>query len=271
MTSDDLAPRIIELLALARAHHAAGHYREALTAAREVLGVLDGPRALPWCIAAATAAECLVQLGDGIGARDEVRHGRELSEGTGDILSRLLLDTAEADALTDAGRAVDAIQLLEPAVRVGREHGDAHHSDSGGAPNVRSALSRALTILGGAYAGAGRHSDALSVSEEALAVIEGTAEAVDRSRPHITIALAALGLGDVERAEAAYAAAVDLAQTLEERGNEGWAHFAGGAIALHRGDRATTQQRLDEAQEIAEELGMMRLVERCRAALRRAR
>ena len=190
-----------------------------------------------------------------------MRGGREPVEAAGDDSSRLLLDTAEADALADAGRAVDAIQLLEPAVRVARERADT--------PGL--ALGHALTTLAGAYTAAGRHADALAVADEALAVIGRAEAAVDRARPHITIALSSLGLGDLARAEAAYAVAVEIAQTREERGNEGWAHFAGGLIALECGNRAAAEQRLDEAQEIAEELGMMRLVERCRAALRRAR
>lgn len=267
MPSDDLAPRVVEAVELARAHYAAGQYREALAAARDAFGLLDAARrhehfglpALPWCLAAAVAAECLVQLGDPTGARDELRRGREPVDTAGDVPSRLLLDTAEADVLIDTGRAADAIQLLEPAVATA-----CHDVET-------TTLAHALATLAAAYASAGRHADARAASAEALAVIDQADAAMDHARPHITTAHAALGLGEIERAEEAYATAVEIAQARDERGNEGWAHFAGGLIALERGDRAAAEQRLEAADDIAEELGMMRLVERCRAALRRAR
>ena len=39
-------------------------------------------------------------------------------------------------------------------------------------------------------------------------------------------------------------------------------------LARRRGDRSAAERYLDKAQDIAEELGLMPLLERCRAAVR---
>ena len=262
MTGTDEA-RSIELLELARTQHAAGDYREALTTARDVIARLgESPAAASLTVssvASATAAACLVQLGDPGGALDIVRHARAISGHAGNVESRLPLDVAEGEVLADTGRVELAIPLLEAA---------AHATREGGALPLRATT---LVVLGVAYIAAGRFADAIAVADDAAAMQDRASALLDRARPHVVIARAAVALGDLARAESAYVTALEIAQSGEERGNEGWAAFAGGALALRRGDRAEGDQRLDEAQEIAEELGMMRLVEHCRALLRSAR
>src|SRR5687767_1257623 len=261
MTGTDEA-RSIELLELARTQHAAGDYREALTTARDVIARLGESPAdaslTASSVASATAAACLVQLGDPGGALDIVRSARAIPGHAGSVESRLPLDVAEGEILADTGRVELAIPLLEAA---------AHATRAGALPSCATTL----VVLGVAYIAAGRFADAIAVANDAAAMQDRAPALLDRARPHVVIARAAVALGDLARAESAYVTALEIAQTGEERGNEGWAAFAGGALALRRGDRAEGEQRLDEAQEIAEELGMMRLVEHCRALLRSAR
>ena len=56
---------------------------------------------------------------------------------------------------------------------------------------------------------------------------------------------------------------------IVRRGWEAWTRYVAGLIAERRGDRAAAERGFDEAQEIAEELGLRPLLERCRAALAR--
>jgi tetratricopeptide (TPR) repeat protein len=261
MTGTDEA-RGIELLELARTRHAAGDYREALATARDVIARLgESPSAASLTalsIASATAAACLVQLGDPGGALDVVRRARAISGHAGSVESHLTLDVAEGEILADTGRVEIAIPLLEAAARIARE-------------SAPPWCAITLVVLGIAYIAAGRYADAIAAADGAVVLQDRVPALPDRARPHVVIARAAVALGDLARAESAWATALEIAQTGEERGNEAWAAFAGAALALRRGDRAGGEQRLDEAQEIAEELGMMRLVEHCRALLRSAR
>jgi tetratricopeptide (TPR) repeat protein len=92
---------------------------------------------------------------------------------------------------------------------------------------------------------------------------------VQRTLQHTALAMAHLDLGDPELAEADLKKALEFAERNGEHSWEGWARLVWGELALYRGDRATAAQHFDEAQEIAEGLGMRPLLERCRAALAR--
>jgi len=127
----------------------------------------------------------------------------------------------------------------------------------------------AVAPLGYAYARLGRAAEGISLAKEAIALLEKTGAEASRAYFHLTLAKTALVARDLEQADASARMGLASAEDDSERGWEAWNHWALGEIALRRGDRATAEHEADEAQEIAEELGMRPLVERCRAILRR--
>ena len=262
MTSNEFDARPAELLDRARADHDAGLYHDALATARELLAFLDEVDELeriaehthPRVSACAIGARSLSELGDPPGALELIAQGRAVLDAS-NAKSRLELDAAEGLVLARSGRVEAAIALLEEATAACRGAG------------ADAALVAMLEALASAYVNAGRYDLAIAGAQEAIACAEraGAASAL----AFTTLARAHLGAGNVDRAEADYERALDMARQREARGTEGWTLLAGGEIAVRHGDRALAEQRLDEAQEIAEELSMMPLVERCRATWRR--
>jgi hypothetical protein len=63
--------------------------------------------------------------------------------------------------------------------------------------------------------------------------------------------------------------ALEFAERNGERPWGGWARLVAAGIAARRGDRPAAERDLDEAQAIAEELGMRPLLEACGALARR--
>jgi class 3 adenylate cyclase/tetratricopeptide (TPR) repeat protein len=261
---DDLALRITGMFYLCHSYESLGRYTEALRQAREITGLLEGPRAterfglsgFPYTGACAIAAECLGELGDHVGALDHIRQGQRVADGAGHLYSQMVLAASHGQVLVSAGRAEDAIAVLEPAAKTCREK------------KFVGQLVNALKHLGRAYVLAGRPAEAITPEQESIDLQEKAKVYVNRGIQHTILAEAHLAQGDLEQATAALEAALDFAQRNGERGIEGWARLAGGELALRRGDRAAAAQCFDEAQEIAEELAMRPLVERCRTALR---
>jgi class 3 adenylate cyclase/tetratricopeptide (TPR) repeat protein len=262
---DDLGLRVTGLFYLCHAYHAMGGYAEGLRRAREILALLDGPRVserfglsgLPYSGACAMAAESLGELGDHEGALELIRRGQRVAEAANHLYSQMVLAAAQGDVLVGAGRIDEAIAILEPAVRVCREK------------NFVGQLINALKHLGRAYVLAGRSAAAIPLIQESIDLQEGASVYVQRTLQHTALAMAHLDLGDPELAEADLKKALEFAERNGEHSWEGWARLVWGELALYRGDRATAAQHFDEAQEIAEGLGMRPLLERCRAALAR--
>jgi tetratricopeptide (TPR) repeat protein len=203
------------------------------------------------------AAESLGELGDHEGALELIRRGQRVAEAANHLYSQMVLAAAQGDVLVGAGRIDEAIAILEPAVRVCREK------------NFVGQLINALKHLGRAYVLAGRSAAAIPLIQESIDLQEGASVYVQRTLQHTALAMAHLDLGDPELAEADLKKALEFAERNGERSWEGWARLVWGELALYRGDRATAAQHFDEAQEIAEGLGMRPLLERCRAALAR--
>jgi tetratricopeptide (TPR) repeat protein len=168
-----------------------------------------------------------------------------------------VLDVAEGDVAAHAGKSVEGIRQLEAAARVCREK------------NFYGQLINALRNLGNAYVLAHRGADAIAAVHEAIDLHARAKVWVTRAQKHAVLAAAHLQLGELDRAQAELDTTLELAERHGERGVEGRARLTGAELALARGDRALAEELLDGAQEIAEELGMAPLVERCRAFSRR--
>jgi tetratricopeptide (TPR) repeat protein len=260
---DDLGLRITGHFYLCHACHALGRHAETLEHGYRILALLEGASAserfglsgLPYSGACALLAASLGELGDHAGALELIERGRRVADAANHLYSQLVLAAAHGAVLVDAGRADEAIRVLEPAVRTCREK------------NFVGQLINALKHLGRAYTLAGRPAETIGPIQEAIDLQQKANVYVQRTLKHTALAAAHLELGRLEEAEAHLATALDFAERTGERSWEGQARLVGGDLALRRGDRAAAERFYDEAQEIAEELGMRPLVERCRARL----
>jgi ATP/maltotriose-dependent transcriptional regulator MalT len=199
----------------------------------------------------------LAELGDNGGALAFFRRGERVATAVDNVYSRTAVDICQGCVLSYHGDAADAVRILEPTTATCHEK------------KFVGWLMLALASLGYAYARLGRGAEGISLAKEAIALQEKTGAEANRAYVHLTLAKTALVAGDLEQAEASARTGLAFAGDDAERGWEAWNRWALGEIALRRGDRATAEREADEAQEIAEELGMRPLVERCRAVLRR--
>jgi tetratricopeptide (TPR) repeat protein len=262
---DDVALRVTARLAIGLAQHALGQYADGARTAREMRESLAVPGVtehfalpiLPYCAACALEAECLAELGDHRGALGLLDDGDRIAASVSDVHTLMALGSARGEVLVTGGPIGEAVARLEATVGTCREGGNDEH------------LASALGALARAYVAAGRFAEARSAVEEAIQRQDEAKVYVYRTRRNTVLARAHLGLGDLDRTEQTLGIAFEFAERNGERGDEGWARLAAADLALRRGDAALAEQYIDESQEIAEELGMMPLVERCRAMLRR--
>ncbi len=264
---DDLGLRVTGHFYMCHACHALGQYAEGLRHARTIIDLLEGPKAterfglsgLPYCGACALAARTLNEVGDPEGALDFMQRGERVAEAANNLYSQTVVAIEKGNALASHRTPAEAIAILEAAARTCREK------------NFVGWLMLALAPLGRAYACTGRFEDGIAAAKEAIALQEGTGAVVNRAYLHLSLARAYLEANRLDEAEASARTGLEFAERHGERGWEGWNRFVLGEIAWRRGDGAAVMQRFDEAQEIAEELGMRPLVEQCRAGLAKLR
>ena len=260
----DLGLEVTGLFYSMHALFALGRYDECAREGRHLADMLEGPRAterfglsgLPYSGACAMASECLDELGDHAGALELIERGRRVADAAGHLYSQIVIALAHGEALLAVGAVSQAIEIVEPAARTCREK------------RFVGQLINALKILGRAYLAADRPADAIPVAQEAVDLQDKAKVAVVQSIQHTVLGEAYLALSDLERAEASLRTALDFAERQGARGLEGWARLAWAALAQRRGDPAAAATALDAAQEIAEELGMRPLLERCRTLAR---
>ena len=263
----ELGLRVTGHFYLAHAYQALGQFPPAIEHSREILVLLEGGKegerfglsGLPYSGACATAAEALAELGDTHGALELVRRGERAAEAADHLYSRMVLAVAHGSFLAREGAPNEAIAMLEPAVQTCREK------------NFVGQLMRGLTRLGQAYALAGRPEEGIPLVREAAALQEKAGAFVNRALWLSILGEVYLGAGRLDDAETTARQALGFAERHGERWVEGWTKLVLGQVALARGDRRGAAEHLDETQEIAEELGMRPLLERCRAELAKLR
>ena len=264
---EDLALRVTGLLYLGHACIAQGRYADAVGHYRQIIDALEGPRATerfglsgqPYSGACANAAEALCELGDVTGALSLLERGRAAADAGGHLYSQMVVAGFQGLALACAGRTAEAIPLLEATATTCRDR------------HFVGQLINATRFLARAYMDSGRPADAVRTVQESIAVHEAAGVAVIRGTQLTTLGLARLALGEIEPARTVLLEAVARAETHGERGTEGWARLALAELEARSGDPGVAAAELDQAQDIAEELGMRRLVERCRTLARMLR
>jgi class 3 adenylate cyclase/tetratricopeptide (TPR) repeat protein len=260
---EDVALHVTGLFYVAHACDALGQFSQVLQHAREIIALLAGPReterfglsGLPYCGACALGAESLIELGDPDGALELIERGERVADAANHLYSRMPLAIARGHFLLERGQIAEAIAALEPAVTTCREK------------NFVGQLMRALTPLGHAYAREGRPAQGVPLLKEAIALQEKAGAFVHRGYWTHTLAVIYLHAGRLDDAQATALDALGFAEGHGERAVEAWIRYTLGEIATRRGDRQAGAEHFDAAQEIAEELSMRPLVERCRAGL----
>jgi tetratricopeptide (TPR) repeat protein len=261
----DLALRVTGLFYRAHTYLTIGRLREALADCEAILAALAGREherlgmsGLPYTGAAYMAAWALTELGDERGAFAMLDRGEAVAEAANHLYSLNMVRGGRAMLLAFAGRYEEAVQIGEPAVAVCR------------AKNFAGQLMLTSCALAHAYAALGRGREAVALAQQAITLQDAVGAWSDRSWMQLHEALGHLAAGELEEAAADVGRALELAGRHGERGWAAWAHYVGARVAHRRGDAAAAAHHLDEAQDIAEELGQALLLQRCRTALRAA-
>lgn len=261
----DLPLRVTGLLYMGHARIGQGRFPEALAHYRELMDLLEGPRATerfglsgqPYCSAAANASEALCELGDVAGALAVLERGQTAADASGHLYSQMVVAAYRGAALFHVGRLDEAISLSEATSVTCREK------------KFVGQLINARRFVARAYVEVGRPADAARAVQESIALHEAAGVSVVRATQLTTLALAQLALGEQDAARRTLAEAITSAERQGERWCEGWARLVLGEVEAAAGDRSTAEAELDQAQEIGEEMGMRPLVERCRRLARR--
>jgi len=264
---DDLTLRVTAHYYLSHAYRSLGRYPETIQHAQAIIALLEGPRAverfglsgLPYAGACGMAAFALAEQGDVAGALDMIQRAGRVTDQAKHLYSSTTLEATRGIVLCRAGRIEEAIAVLEPTAVICREK------------KFVGQQMLALTPLGLCYALTGRAAEGIPLVREAIALQEGANVFANRAWMVGSLAETHRLAGDLDQAEATAREALAFADRNGERANQGWTRCLLGELALRRGDRPMGAQYLDEAQEIAEELGLAPLVERCRAGLRQLR
>src|SRR2546426_911146 len=259
---DDLGLAVTGHYYLSRTYQTVGRHREAVGEAEALLSLLAGREherfglsGLPFSGACALAAFSLAELGDTTGALAMIERGRAAVDAAGHQYSAAVIDVNHAFVLARAGRLEEAVRIGESVVATCQEKKFAGQFMLG------------ACALAHAYAALGRGREAAALAGAAIER-QDTAQAFsDRAWMHSTKALGHVAAGELDEAARDVARGLEFAERHRERGWEAWTRYVAGLIAERRGDRAGAARDVDEAQEIAEELGMRPLLERCRAAL----
>jgi len=123
--------------------------------------------------------------------------------------------------------------------------------------------------LGAAYTLAGRSADAVLLLTQALEQTIATAVLVNQALCSLTLGEAQMLAGCLEEAHTLAEGALSLARTHQERGNEAYALYLLGELAVRREppERALAEAYYQQARALAEELGMRPLQAHCHHGL----
>ncbi len=261
---DDLGLAVTGHYYLTRTYQTVGRHGDAIREAKALLSRLAGREderfglsGLPFSGACGLAAFSLAELGDTGGALAMIERGRAAAGAAGHQYSAAAISVIHAYVLAQAGRLEEAVRVGESVVAACREKKFAGQFMLG------------ACALAHGYVGLGRGREAAELAREAIEWQERAHAFSDRAWMHSTKALGHVAAGELDEAARDVARALEFAERHRERGWEAWTRYVAGLIAERRGDRAAAERGFDEAQEIAEELGMRPLLERCRAALAR--
>jgi len=258
----DLHDFTVEMIAkyrLGQAYYSLGEFRRGAEVLQQTVASLKGDQllqrfgltTLPSILFRDCLLRCLAELGEFAEGRPRGEEAVQIAES-----AQVSIDLVSASFGTGLlhlrqGRLQSAIALTERALRVSESH-------------VPAWTPLIAGVLGSAYALSGRVAEALPLLERS---VKGHADMRLMGTHSLLVCWhgEAVLLDDrIEESTKLAQHALELACTYKERGNEAWAHWLFGEIAVHLGpDKAEkAHSEYGSAIRIAEELGMRPLIAR---------
>ncbi len=249
---------------LGLAFNARGEFERQIEIHRRAVKALTGPPAYqlhgmagyPAAITRGFLAWGLAELGEFDEALAWAREGVEIASEVNSAMSTVWVTDYLALTHVRRGEFDQAIALAEPNFEL--------------CERAEVLLLRTITsgILGLAFSGAGRHSDAIPLLELAVKpeILQHHPEG--SGYPFVWLADAYLRAARLSEAREAAARAVDIARQQGERGHEAWARFT--QAEIERADRspiASVASAYEIARELAERGAMRPLAALCRLGL----
>jgi tetratricopeptide (TPR) repeat protein len=258
---------VLHLLAnvhLGIAYQTQGDYRRAIDCLWQTVASLDGVQRherfgelIPAVFTRAYLAACHAELGTFAEGRSVGDEGLQSAETVDHPTSRLFALWGSGLLALRQGDLSRALPLLERAVRLCQ---DADH------PALFPLLAAAL---GATYTLAGRIADAVLLLTQAMEQTMAAAMVDNQTLCHLALGEAQLLAGRLEEAHALAEGALALARAHQERGNEAYALYLLGGIAVQCKplDGALAAAHYQQARALAEELGMRPLQAHCHRGL----
>jgi class 3 adenylate cyclase/tetratricopeptide (TPR) repeat protein len=258
----DLQDFTVEMIAkyrLGQAYYSLGDYRRGVEVLQQTVASLTGDQllqrfgltTLPSILFRDCLLRCLAELGEFAEGRPRGEEALQIAESV-----EVSIDLVSASFGTGLlhlrqGRLQSAIALAERALRLCQAH-------------VPAWTPLIAGVLGSAYALSGRVAEALPLLERS---VKGHADMRLMGTHSLLVCWhgeAALLDDRIEESTKLAHHALELACTYKERGNEGWAHWLLGEIAVHLGREKAEEAHnaYGSAIQIAEELGMRPLIAR---------
>jgi class 3 adenylate cyclase/tetratricopeptide (TPR) repeat protein len=257
---DDVPIQILATFYLAYPRQQCGDYRRAVECLESTVARLQGDMsrerfgmaAYPAVLARGLLAWCLGDLGAFNEGRTYAEDALKLGDALDQPWSQAVTQTYLGHFYLGQGQTHAAISLLERCDALAQRW------------NLPRILSFSASLLGAAYAMAGRHSDSMALLDRATTHIDA-AEGGSESRLAIPLAEGYLCVGRFDQATRLAERALAASRKRKERGYEAQALRLLGEVALHGGrdDDHRAEARFRESRTLANALGMRPLAARC--------
>jgi class 3 adenylate cyclase/tetratricopeptide (TPR) repeat protein len=262
----DLPVQVLATFYLSFPHQQRGDYRKAVDCLEWIVATLRGEMvrerfgmaAYPAVLARALLAWCLGDLGEFAPGNAHADDALDLAATLDQPWSQAVAQTYLGHFYLGQGKVRVAIGILERCDALARRL------------DLPRILSFSASLLGAAYAMAGRGAEALPYLDRAATQIEKV-EGVSQSRLAIPLAEGYLCAGRLDEATRFAERALEVSRERGERGYAVQALRLQGEIALENGSGADerAQALFSEAHDAAERLGMKPHAARCRLGLGR--
>jgi tetratricopeptide (TPR) repeat protein len=248
-------------LHLGIAYQTKGDYRHAIDCLSQALTVLDSHERFGEYILAvftpAYLAACHAELGTFAEGRSVGDKGLQIAEAVDHPMSLMFALWGSGLLALRQGDLSRAVLLLERGVRLGEDMGRPAN------------LPLIAAALGATYTLAGRTADAILLLTPALEQTMATEVADNQTLCTLTLGEAQMLADRMQEAHSLAERALSLARAHHERGNEAYALYLHGELAVRREppDCALAADHYRQALVLAEELGMRPLQAHCHRSL----
>jgi tetratricopeptide (TPR) repeat protein len=249
---------------LGLAYQGQGDYRRAIDCLWQTVASLDRVQRherfgelIPAVFTRAYLAACHAELGTFAAGRSVGDEGLQMAESVDHPMSLMFALWGSGLLALRQGDLSRALPRLERAVRLCQD------------ADRPSWFPLMAAALGAAYTLAGRIADAVLLLTQAMEQTMATEMVINQALCRLALGEAQLLAGRLEEAHALAAGALSLARTSQERGNEAYALYLLGAVAVRCEplDGALAAAHYQQARALAEALGMRPLQAHCSLGL----